>query len=64
MIFIRRLNREFFIFHTTVFFVDLLDGWKLATNEKFQLKTSKIRPTRKKQAHGCENHYRFFNSAD
>ena len=38
---------------------DLLGGWKLATNAKFQLNTSKITPVRAKKHRdmGCEYHH-------
>ena len=44
---IKRLNkqRKFFIFSATVLrFSDLLAGWKLAINAKFQLNISDIMP--------------------
>ena len=43
--FIRGLIGAIFIFQTTVLnFGDLLEGWRLATNAKFQLNISKTMP--------------------
>ena len=44
---------------TVLKFSDLLGGWKLATNAKFQLNISKITPAMPKKHGdmGCECHY-------
>ena len=55
MNYIRRLNRANFIIQVTVLkFGDLLAGWKLVTNAKFQHNISEIMPARPKniQRHG------------
>ena len=54
MNFIRRSNRGIFIFHATVLkFVDVLAGWKLATNAKVQHNIFKIcKLSQKTQGHG------------
>ena len=52
--------KKCFIFQATVLkFGDLLAGWKLATNTKFQLNISKITSARPKKHRdmGCEYHY-------
>ena len=60
--FIRRLNRGnvgYFFEATSLKFGDLLAGWKLATNAKFQDTISKFMPARTKEHQdlGCEYHY-------
>ena len=52
--------KKSFIFQATVLkFGDLLWGWKLATNTKFQHNISKITSARPKKHRdmGCEYHY-------
>ena len=59
MNFIRSLE-EIFIFRARVLqFADLLQGWKLETNTKFQLNISKIMPARQKKT--LEHEYHSFN---
>ena len=52
--FIRLLIEEIFIFQATVLkFGDLLRGWKLATDENFQLNISNVTPSRPKNTGSC-----------